>query len=263
MTDLPGTRTALFVPGDRPDRFAKAAATGALVVLDLEDAVAPAARPAARQNVRRWLEGSGSGVVRVQASNAPGHADDVAAAQGAPGLLGIMLARAELAENVRSVRDLTGVPVIALVETAVGIAAARELAGCADRLALGDQDLALDFGVSPRSPLVRVLATELVLASRLAGLPPPLDGVTPEIDDDDCLISDATASRHGGFGGKLCIHPRQVPLVELAFRPSEREIAWARSVLATDLEGGGVSTADGAMVDRPLLERARLVLRDI
>lgn len=263
MTHLAGARTALFVPGDRPDRFAKAAATGALVVLDLEDAVAPAARPEARHHVSRWLQSGGAGVVRVQASNTPGHADDVAAARGAPGLLGIMLARAELAQDVRTVRELTAVPVIALVETAKGIAAARDLAGCADRLALGDQDLALDFGVTPRSALVRVLATELVLASRLAGLPPPLDGVTPEIDDDDCLIRDATASRHGGFGGKLCIHPRQVPLVEQAFRPSEREIAWARSVLATDLEGGGVATADGAMVDRPLLERARLVLRDI
>jgi len=149
------------------------------------------------------------------------------------------------------------------VETAVGIAAARELAGSAARLALGDQDLALDFGVAPRSTLVRVLAAELVLASRLAGLPPPLDGVTPEIDDAHRLISDATASREGGFGGKLCIHPRQVPLVEQAFRPSEREIAWAQSIVAAGLEGGGVTAAGGAMVDRPLLERARLILREI
>lgn len=263
MTDLARARSALFVPGDRPDRFEKAAATGALVVLDLEDAVASAARPAARQHVREWLEGGGSGVVRVQASTTAGHAEDVAAAQGAPGLLGIMLARAERAEDIRAVRSRVGAPVIALVETAIGIAAARELAGSAARLALGDQDLALDFGVAPRSSLVRVLAAELVLASRLAGLPPPLDGVTPEIDDADRLISDARASREGGFAGKLCIHPRQVPLVQRAFRPSEREIAWAQSVVAAGLEGGGVAAADGAMIDRPLLERARLVLREV
>lgn len=263
MTLLTGTRSALFVPGDRPDRFGKAAATGALVVLDLEDAVAPAAREAARRHVHQWLEGGGLGVVRIQAMTSAGHAADVAAIQGAPGLLGVMLARAERAQDVRAVHTATGVPVIALVETAIGIAAARELAGTAARLALGDQDLALDFGVAPRSSLVRVLAVELVLASRLAGLPPPLDGVTPEIDDADRLIGDAVASREGGFGGKLCIHPRQVPLVEQAFRPGEQEIAWARSVVAAGLECSGVTTADGTMVDRPLLERARLVLRDV
>lgn len=263
MTDLAGTRSALFVPGDRPERFTKAAATGALVVIDLEDAVAAAARPAARRNVRQWLEGGGCGVVRVQARSTAGHAEDVAAAEGAPGLLGIMLARAERAEDIRAVRSRTGAPVIALVETAVGIAAARELASSAARLALGDQDLALDFGVAPRSTLVRVLAAELVLASRLAGLPPPLDGVTPEIDDANRLISDAAASREGGFGGKLCIHPRQVPLVEQAFRPSEREVAWAQSIVVAGLDGGGVTAAGGAMIDRPLLERARLILRGI
>lgn len=261
-TGLATARSALFVPGDRPDRFAKAAATGALVLLDLEDAVAVEARPGARQEVRRWLDHGGRAVVRVSAAGSPGHDADVAALAGAPGLLGVMLARAERAEDVRALRASAATPVVALVETAAGIAAARELAGCATRLALGDQDLALDFGVAPRSPFVRVLAAEIVLASRLAGLPRPLDGVTPEISDPEQLRTDATAGREGGFGGKLCIHPLQVPAVEQAYRPTGQEIRWARGVVAAITDGGGVTTADGAMVDRPLLERARAVLRD-
>lgn len=262
MSNLELARSALFVPGDRPDRFAKAAVTGALVLLDLEDAVAPPARAQARQDVRRWLEDGGRAVVRVQAASSPEHEADVAAIAGAAGLIGVMLARAERAEDVRGLHDVTGVPVIALVETAVGIAAAGQLAEASARLALGDQDLALDFGVSPRSPLVRVLAAQIVLASRLAGLPRPLDGVTPEIDDVERVRTDATVGRDGGFGGKLCIHPRQVETVERAYRPTEQEIRWARSIVAATSEGRGAIRADGAMVDRPLLERARAVLRD-
>lgn len=255
-------RCALFVPGDRPDRFAKAAATGVLVLLDLEDAVAAEARPRARQEVRRWLDGGGRAVVRVQAAGTPGHREDVDALVGAAGLAGVMLARAERAQDVGALRETVGTPVVALVETAAGIAAARELAGDAARLALGDQDLALDLGVSPRAPLLRVLAAELVLASRLAGLPRPLDGVTPEIGDLEQLRADATVGRENGFGGKLCIHPGQVDTVEQAYRPSEQEIRWARGVVAVTTDGAGVTTADGAMVDRPLLERAWAVLRD-
>lgn len=262
MTALEIARSALFVPGDRQDRFDKAAATGALVVLDLEDAVAPSARPVARRHVRRWLDDGGQAVVRVQAVSAPGHAEDVGALAGALGLLGVVLARAEREQDVHAVGRAVTAPVIALVETAAGIAAARQLARRAARLALGDQDLALDLGVAPRSLLVRTLAAEVVLASRLAGLPGPLDGVTPEIRDEERLQRDAAASRADGFGGKLCIHPAQVPTVERAFRPSDEELAWARSVVTAAGEGGGVTTAEGAMVDRPLIERARALLRD-
>jgi citrate lyase subunit beta/citryl-CoA lyase len=119
-----------------------------------------------------------------------------------------MIARAEQSRDVQALQQALEVPVIALVETAAGVAAARELASCADRLALGDQDLALDFGVSPRSPFIRALAGELVLASRLADLPPPLDGITPEIGDSEQLRADACVGREGGFGGR--VHGRGV-----------------------------------------------------
>jgi citrate lyase subunit beta/citryl-CoA lyase len=264
VTAVEVARSALFVPGDRPDRFDKAAATGALVVLDLEDAVVDAARPLARQHVRRWLEDRGRAVVRVQAADAPGHADDVGAVAGAVGLLGVVLARAERPEDIHAVGVAVTAPVIALIETAAGIAAARQLAARAARLALGDQDLALDLGVAPRSSTVRTLATEIVLASRLAGLPRPLDGVTPEIRDEDQLAKDAMTSRRDGFGGKLCIHPAQVATVERSFRPNDEELDWARSVVAAAAAADGrvAITAEGGMVDRPLVERARALLRD-
>ncbi|SEK20195.1 citrate lyase subunit beta / citryl-CoA lyase [Blastococcus sp. DSM 46786] len=261
-TPLTGSRAYLFVPGDRPERFDRAAGSGAVPILDLEDAVAPGRRAAAREHVRRWLDEDGRAVVRVQAAHAPGHEDDVAALAGSPGLMAVMLARAEDPGHVRAAGEATGGPVIALVETAAGIAAARELARASARLALGDQDLALDLGVTPRSPLVRQLAAELVLASRLAGLPAPLDGVTTELDAPDVLAADARAARENGFGGKLCIHPRQVEVVGRAWRPSAEELAWARAVVATAGGDGGVGTVGGAMVDRPLVERARALLAD-
>ncbi|WP_347057771.1 CoA ester lyase [Blastococcus sp. HT6-30] len=258
---LAGSRAFLFVPGDRPERFDKAAGSGAVPILDLEDAVAAGRRAAARQHVRRWLDDGGRAIVRVQAAGAPGHEDDIATLVGARGLLGVMLARAEEPSHVAAVGSATGRPVIALVETAAGIAAARDVARASACLALGDQDLALDLGVTPRSPLVRLLAAELVLASRLAGLPAPLDGVTTELQDADVLAADARGARESGFGGKLCIHPRQVDVVARAWRPSPEELDWARAVVSAHVDGG-VGTVAGAMVDRPLVERARALLAD-
>ncbi|MBB4909845.1 citrate lyase beta subunit [Actinophytocola algeriensis] len=138
-------RSFLFVPGDRPDRFAKAAAAGAdVVVLDLEDAVAPGAKDAAREHVVAWLAEGHTAVVRINAAGTPWHAADLAAVRGAAA------------------------------------------AGCA----------------------------------------PPVDGVTMALSDVDVVREDTRHAVELGFTGKLCVHPRQVPVVHEAFRPTEDEIAW-------------------------------------
>ncbi len=246
-------RSFLFVPGDRPDRFAKAEAAGAdVVVLDLEDAVAPSAKEAARDHVVAWLAAGHAAVVRVNAAGTPWHADDVAAAGAATA---VMVPKAERPE------DLDVHPsVLPLVETARGIAAAAELCAAPGvvRPVFGSIDFAADIGVDPlsRTALLHARST-LVLAAAVAGCAPPVDGVTTALSDVDAVRADTRHAAELGCTGKLCVHPGQVPVVHEAFRPSAEEVAWARSVLAA---GDGVTAVDGRMVDRPVLLRARRIL---
>jgi citrate lyase subunit beta/citryl-CoA lyase len=147
-----------------------------------------------------------------------------------------------------------------LVETARGLAACRDIACAAGvtRLAFGSIDYAADLGMAHVRDALLIARAEIVLASRLAGLPAPIDGVTTAIDDDETIADDARYAAALGFGGKLCIHPRQIPPVRRGFAPSDAELAWARRIIVAP-EGGAVSV-DGTMVDAPVRLRARQIL---
>jgi citrate lyase subunit beta/citryl-CoA lyase len=263
--DVRNARSWLFVPGDRGDRFAKAAASGAdVVVCDLEDAVAAEAKASSRTEVARWLADGGLACVRVNAHGTPFHDADVAALAGVPGLLAVMLPKAEDSRVLAAVGDALGrdTPVVALVETALGQHRVHEVAAAPGvaRLAFGSIDLALDLGAEDASFPLLFARSSLVLASRVAGLPAPVDGVTPQLDDP-ALVQAAAATAAGlGFGGKLCVHPRQVDAVHAGFRPGAEEVRHARRVLAA-VTDGGARRLDGQMLDRPVVERARQVLR--
>ncbi|MFC6062757.1 HpcH/HpaI aldolase/citrate lyase family protein [Streptomyces ochraceiscleroticus] len=261
-------RTLLFVPGDRPERFAKAAASGADgVLIDLEDAVAPDAKVQARKEAVAWLA-EHHGFVRVNATDTPWHADDIAALAKAGRLRGVVLPKSSTARQVASVihRLPAGVPLLALVESALGL---REVAAIADvpgvsRLLFGSIDYALDTGViasSPEEPELAWARSALVNASRAAGLPAPLDGVHAQIDDEQGLAASSRRSRALGFGGRLCVHPRQITTVHRAWQPSSAEVQWARRVLqaADDAKGAAVQV-DGQMIDLPRLQWARALL---
>ncbi|MET8853260.1 CoA ester lyase [Amycolatopsis sp. NPDC004625] len=245
--------TFLFVPGDRPERFDKALAGGAdVVILDLEDAVAPAAKDSARASVDEWLA-SHRALVRINAPGTPWFGADAAlvAARGVP----VMVPKAENPGVLAGFRE-----VVALVETAAGVERAGELAAVPSvtRLAFGSIDLAAELGVDPedREPFAYA-RSRLVIASAAAGLAPPVDGVTTNVGDDAGLEADVRYARRLGFGGKLCIHPRQVPVARAAFAPAEAEREWARRVVTA---GPGVSVVDGRMVDEPVRARARRIL---
>lgn len=258
--DLGTARTLLFVPGDRPERFDKAAAAGAdVVLLDLEDAVPVEHKAEARAAVVSWLQ-EHAGCVRVNAVGTPWHDEDLAALRGLAA--GIVLPMAADASEVAAVCRTTGAPVLALVETARGVLDARAIAGVEGvvRLALGALDLAADLGTDDADTLARV-RTDLVLASRAAGLVGPVDSVTTDVTEPEVAGREARASRAAGMAGKLCIHPRQVAAVAAAFVPGDDEVAWARRVLAAGA-AGGVAVLDGAMVDAPVLARARLILEE-
>lgn len=263
--DVGSIVTWLFVPGDRPDRFAKAASSGAdAVVLDLEDAVAPAEKDQAREQVCRWLTHSGSGWVRVNAATTPWHAADVAALADCPGLLGLVVPKAEDPHVLSdlALRLPADTALVALVETALGVHRAVELAsGAADRLAFGSIDFAGDIGADGSWDSLLHARSGLVLASRVGGVAPPVDGVTTAIGDPARLASDVAAARGLGFTGKLCIHPGQVEAVRAGFAPGADEVAWAERVLSAVGDAEGAVAVDGAMVDRPVVERARAILR--
>ncbi len=255
--------TLLFVPGDRPERFDKAAAAGAdLVVVDLEDAVTQEHKDQARAHAVAWLSGGGSGAVRINASDTDEHADDVSALAGLA--RPVLVPKAEDPRSLREIARLLGpnTALLALIETATGILRAPEIAAvdAVQRLVFGSFDLAAQLGVSPDDRLALQSArSALVLASAAAALPAPVDGVTADVTDDGRLADDVAHAVRLGFGGKLCIHPRQVPVARAALRPSAEDVAWARTVV--DAAGsGGVALVDGRMVDKPVVDRARRIL---
>jgi citrate lyase subunit beta/citryl-CoA lyase len=259
------SRTWLFVPGTRPDRFAKAAASGAdEVILDLEDAVSAPEKPQARQNVATWLSGGGRAWVRVNAVTTAQFHDDVEAIRHTEGLQGVVLPKAEdplvVGELAESLPLRCGV--VPLVETALGVHRALELARCGIvmRLAFGSLDYAQDIEAGEGNEPLLLARSALVQCSRVAGIAPPIDGVTTVLTDLEAVGAAARYARLLGFGAKLCIHPKQIEPVRDAFAPDAGQIEWARAVLAVSESGSGVATLGDEMIDRPVIERARRVL---
>jgi citrate lyase subunit beta / citryl-CoA lyase len=258
-------RTWLFVPGDRAERFDKAIASGAdEVICDLEDAVAPTRKDRARVAVARWLTDGGSGWVRINGVGTEWHRSDVQALIGVPGLRGLVVPKAENpAELGNLARELGDRGLVALVETVVGIHYAYELAKCdgVGRLAFGSIDFANDLGAEETRASLLLARATLVLASRVAGIPAPIDGVTTTLDDAKIVAEAADYARQLGFGGKLCIHPAQISPIASAFRPSVAQIRWAREILrVARYADGGATAVDGRMIDKPILDRARSIL---
>ena len=255
----------LFVPGSRPDRFAKAAASEAdAVIIDLEDAVAAADKDAARAAAAREAGGLGVAViVRINAVGTPWHAADCAALAGA-GLSAIMLPKAESPSGIANLSGQFGnsLPIIPLIETAKGLAAiqASAEAPCVRRLAFGSIDFALDLGCRHDRTAILHARSELVWRSRAHGLAAPLDGVTADLDDLARLDEDAAHAASLGFGGKMAVHPIQAEPIKRAFQPTDEDLAWAARVLASASPAGAAGKVEGQMVDRPVLERARRLL---
>ncbi|MFS4437783.1 HpcH/HpaI aldolase/citrate lyase family protein [Paracoccaceae bacterium GXU_MW_L88] len=258
MVEIATLRAPLFVPANRPERFEKATLSGAdAVILDLEDAVPADAKDTARAALRTDFTDLPV-IVRINALGTPANAMDIEAVI-ALGPDAVILPKSETAAAVRSVAHSVSVPVIALIETATGLANARQIAAApgVHRLAFGSVDFCADLGCDHLREGLLPARSELVLASKLAGIAAPIDGVTVQLDDLSISHDDAAHARSLGMTGKLCIHPKQIAAVKRAFAPSEADIAWAQKVLAS---GDGAVMVDGAMVDEPVRQRARGIL---
>ncbi|QFU92667.1 CoA ester lyase [Amycolatopsis sp. YIM 10] len=256
--------TWLYVPGDRPERFEKAAASGADVVLiDLEDAVAPADKDTARATVADYLAQPHDGPPRHVRIN---DSTDLAALAGLPGLSGLRLPKVESTAQLDALDDALPADfrVHVLIESARGLAAMDEIAAHprVAGLGLGEQDLASALALTAPDALDH-LRLRAVLAAAAAGLPAPAMSVHTNVRDDDGLLHSTRRGRELGMFGRSVIHPRQIPVVRQAFAPSEQEVARAREVVrAAEAAGarGAIALPDGTFVDQPIVDRARRVL---
>lgn len=259
VTGVSDIAVPLFVPGNRPERFEKAAASGAdAIIIDLEDAAPADAKDVARQSLKMRLPDLPV-LIRINGEGTPWHADDVSAVSQLSSVAGIIIPKAELGRGLAELAAKSTVPVLALVETARGLSQARAIAALpgVERLVFGSVDFCADLGCAHTREALLGARSELVLASRLADLAAPIDGVTTSIEKSELAESDARYAFELGFGGKLAIHPRQIEAIWTGFRPQQAEIEWANKVLAS---GDGATAVDGAMVDEPVRIRARTIL---
>lgn len=266
---LAGTRSLLFVPGNRPERFAKALASGAdAVILDLEDAVPEAEKLEARRAIlAQWpaLRASPTPLLlRLNAPGTPEWREDLGLPGQLPGLAGLICPKAESAVPLAALAP-EGLPLIPLIESARGWAALAEIAGAPGvlRLALGHIDFMADTGLddSAQEEALAPLRFAIAMHSRIAGLASAIDGVTVHTGDEARLVEDAKRALRFGFGAKLCIHPRQIEPLHQALRPAPAELDWAQRVLAGNAAAQGAAfQLDGRMVDLPVVLRAQRLL---
>jgi citrate lyase subunit beta/citryl-CoA lyase len=258
----------LFCPGGRPDRFPKAVSVSDMAILDLEDAVAEPQKDLARSNIRDFLDRTGTRgrMVRVNAASSRHFEPDRAVLAGLPDLVVVLPMAASPAEVAR----LAPHRVVALCETARGVMSAREIAkaGNCIGLMLGTADLAADLGLRGTATrglcaLIGHARSQLVLAAAAAGVA-CVDTAYLNLGDhgEEGLAREAAIAAQMGMHAKACIHPRQVGTVRRAFAPSADDVEWARAVLAhARTAGTGAASVDGQMIDQPVIEQARSVLR--
>ncbi len=265
--DIQLASTFLFVPGTRPDRFGKAVASGAdAVIIDLEDAVGPEDKHSARAAAAEFVEATPA-VVRINSPGSPWLEADLAALKGRHHLKGVIVPKGSSPEELAAVARVLGpVPLMVLVESALGVMRAAELARVPGvvRLAFGNLDFAADTGISPSQPDEPELlyaCSLLVVASKAAGLAGPVAGVTQTVADPTIVARDADRQRRLGFTGKLLIHPGQVAAARRAFQTLEQDLEWANRILtAVSSSRDAVVLVNGEMVDKPVILRAERIL---
>ena len=256
-------RSYLFAPGHNAKLLGRVFEAGAdAVMLDLEDAVPPDAKDTARAMVAEALTDRPAWV-RVNAARTELCEADLAAV-GAPAC-GIRIPKVESADDVRWVVERApGKPIICAIESARGVLAAAEIAAVPGvrHLAMGGVDLQNDLNAGNGNLQTLYVRSHLVVVSRAAGLEPPIDSVYPRLDDEAGLREQAEFARSLGFFGKSAIHPRQLPVLHEVFTPSERELGWAREVVAAFEAAGGAALQlpGGEFVDLPVAQRARRLL---
>lgn len=255
----------LFCPADRPDRWDKALARADVVIIDLEDAVAPGRKAAARDALRQARPDPDRTVVRINAAGTPDHEDDLAllAAVACPR---VMLAKAE---DPRAVAALAGHEVVVLLESPLGVERAGELAAVPNVIGAmwGADDLVAGLGgtASRRDDgtyrdVARYARSRTLVAAKAHGKL-AIDAVHMDIPDVDGLRAECEDAVAVGFDATVAIHPGQVPVIRDAYTPAADRLDWARRLLDAAGDDRGVTTFEGRMVDGPIFRQAERILR--
>lgn len=276
-------RTFLFAPGNHPRRVEKAFVTGAdAVILDLEDATAVAEKVPTRDTVVEALKAPRRcrGYVRVNAIDTEFCFGDLETVIG-PWLDGIMLPKLESVSDLETIDwtmrnfeqraglEVGSIDLMPIIETARGLAAARDICGAGSRvrrvtLGAGDYTRDLNLQWTLAEDEIAAARAELVLASRLGEIEPPIDTVFIHIKEAEAFIASSRKGREFGFQGRMCIHPNQIEPANSAYTPTAAEAEWARRIIesfeAAEAEGSASIQVDGYFVDYPIVEKAQRVV---
>lgn len=267
-------KTWLFVPATRIDRIEKAFASGAdAIIVDLEDAVAKQDKAAARDALKNYYDEQNAKQtyrpiwLRINQAGSEEFFKDIVLCQKMPSLAGVLLAKAERAEDIESIHQLTGLPVIALIESAIGLYQIDSMAKATGLTAFsyGFLDLCNDLRVQVGTPSAEIVANQIryqfIVVSKVHKLAPPIDTIYPDFNDEVGLANRVQLWSQMGMSGMLCIHPKQVATVQQALQPTDRELAFATRVIEEyEKSGQAVFKIDGEMVDAPVIARSRQLL---
>ncbi len=262
--------TWLFVPATRIDRVAKAFASGAdAVIADLEDAVAPEDKASGREALQQYHDSKDYQPiwVRINKAGSEEFFKDIVLCQKMPNLAGVLLAKAEQVADIESVHQLTNLPVIALIESAMGLYQVDSMAKAVGLAAFsyGFLDLCNDLQVQVGTPAADIIANQiryqLILTSKVHQLSPPIDTIYPDFNDEVGLSAQVQLWSQMGMSGMLCIHPKQVAVVQQTLQPTDEALSFAQRVVEEyERSGQAVFKIDGEMVDAPVIERSRQLL---
>ncbi|EJN39641.1 citrate lyase beta subunit [Pseudomonas sp. GM84] len=262
-------RSLLFVPGDRPEKFRKAMLSQAdVVIIDWEASVIPERKAYAREATSAFLNSAFCSkrpvAIRVNPARGPELELDLAVASTLA-ISGLFLTMVETSADVTKVGNYAPAhwELVAMVETAVGVfnVSAISLTPRVSRLAFGNMDYQTDLRLGDVHEAMIYPSSVITLASRCAGLPSPIAGVTADFSSPDRFIADASFERSMGFGAKLCIHPKQIAWCNRSFATTQADIQWAKTVIEATRDTYATQV-DGVMIDRPVIERARRILED-
>ena len=263
-------KTWLFVPATRIDRVEKAFASGTdAVIVDLEDAVATTDKVQARKDLQVYYNSQAYQPiwVRINKAGSEEFFKDVVLCQKMPNLAGVLLAKAEQASDIENAHNMTGLPVIALIETALGLYQIDSMAKSAGLLAFsyGFLDLCNDLQVHVGTAAADVIANQiryqLLLTSKVHQLLAPIDTVYTDFNDGKGLGQRVQLWSQMGMSGMLCIHPKQVATVKQSLQQTDADIEFARRVIEEyERSGQAVFKIAGQMVDAPVIERCRQLL---
>jgi len=272
MNHLSLAKSLLFVPANRPDRFLKALNSGAdAVILDLEDSVPlqskSDAREAIRQNWSQFQMAPCAVAIRINSPETQCGQQDLSVLQALRDLAGLVVPKCESSKTLQRVaQDFHDVALLPLIESAAGYLSLSEIARAPQvcRLVVGHIDFLADTGMncSDDQRELDTLRFHVAMHTSLANLAPAVDGVTVSVDDANLIRKDTERSLRFGFGGKLCIHPKQIQVVHDAFAPTAQQVEWATRVIAAmESSQGSAVQLDGKMIDLPVVLQAQRIMK--